>query len=68
MATLAKRGDSYRIRASAGYDASGKQITKSMTWKPEPGMTKRQIEKELDRQKVLFEEQITKAATTLPDR
>lgn len=58
MATVTKRGDSYRIRASAGYDASGQQVTKSMTWKPEPGMTKRQIEKELERQKILFEEQI----------
>lgn len=58
MATITKRNDTYRIRASAGYDASGKQITKSMTWKPEPGMTKRQIEKELERQKILFEEQI----------
>lgn len=29
---------------------------RSMTWKPTPGMTKKQIEKELDRQTVLFEE------------
>lgn len=27
-----------------------------MTWKPSVGMTRRQIEKELERQKVLFEE------------
>jgi len=27
-----------------------------MTWKPEPGMTAKQIEKELERQKILFEE------------
>ena len=27
-----------------------------MVWKPEPGMTKRQIQKELDRQVMLFEE------------
>lgn len=58
MATVTKRGDSYRIRASAGYDASGRQVTKSMTWKPEPGMTKRQIENELNRQKTLFEDKI----------
>lgn len=58
MSTVTKRGDTYRIRVSAGYDINGKQIMKSMTWKPEPGMTKKQIEKELDRQRVLFEEQV----------
>lgn len=58
MSTVTKRGDTYRIRVSAGYDINGKQIMKSMTWKPEPGMTKKQIEKELDRQRVLFEEKV----------
>lgn len=58
MSTVTKRGDTYRIRVSAGYDINGKQIMKSMTWKPEPGMTKKQIEKELDRQRVLFEESV----------
>ena len=33
MANITKRGNSYSIRVSAGYDASGKQIMKSMTWK-----------------------------------
>ena len=56
MATTTKRGESYRIRASCGYDAKGKQVTRSMTWKPELGMTAKQIEKELKRQAVLFEE------------
>lgn len=56
MATITKRGDSYRIRVSDGYDIHGKQKMRSMTWTPEPGMSERQIEKELERQKVLFEE------------
>ena len=56
MASITKRGDSYRIRVSAGYDVAGKQIVRTMTWTPPPGLTKRQIEKELERQKVLFEE------------
>ncbi len=56
MATITKRGDTYRIRVSCGYDINGKQLTKSTTWDPEPGMTKKQIEKELQRQTVLFEE------------
>ena len=56
MATSEKRGSSYRITVSCGYDINGKQLRKSTTWKPEPGMTSRQIAKELERQKVLFEE------------
>ena len=56
MATITKRGNSYRITVSCGYDLNGKQIRRTMTWTPEPGMTRRQTEKELDRQAVLFEE------------
>lgn len=56
MATIQKRNGSYSIRVSCGYDTKGKQIIQSMTWKPDEGMTPRQIEKELKRQSVLFEE------------
>lgn len=58
MATIEKRGDSYRITVSAGYDLQGKQIKKRMTWRPAPTMTQRQVEKELERQSVLFEEDV----------
>lgn len=56
MATIRKRNNSYQIRVSCGYNVKGEQITKTTTWKPAPNMTKRQIEKELERQAVLFEE------------
>lgn len=56
MASYYKRGKSYVIRVSCGYDVSGKQIYRSMTWKPDDKMTPRQVEKELARQVVLFEE------------
>lgn len=56
MPTIEKRGSSYRITVSLGYDMTGTQIKKRMTWKPETGMTEKQITKELERQKVLFEE------------
>ena len=56
MATITKRGNSYRITVSCGYDLNGKQLRRTMTWTPPEGMTKRQTEKELDRQAVLFEE------------
>ena len=60
MANITKRmtksGAAYRIKVSLGYDETYKQITKSMTFKPKPGMTERQIKAELNRQAVLFEE------------
>lgn len=56
MATIKKRGDSYSIRVSCGYNSKGKQMIQSMTWKPEDGMTTKQIEKEVNRQAVMFEE------------
>lgn len=58
MATVQKRGKTYRIRAYAGYDIDGRQIERTMTWTPPAGMTERQAEKEAQRQAVLFEEKI----------
>ena len=56
MATIRKRGKSYQIRVSCGYDITGKQIVKTLNWTPPDGMGARQLKKELDRQAVLFEE------------
>ena len=56
MANIQKRGNSYRIKVSCGYDTHGKQVIQSITWKPDEKMTEKQIEKELNRQAVLFEE------------
>lgn len=58
MASIEKRGDSYRITVSGGYDITGKKQRTTMTWTPTPGMTKRQLEKELNRQATLFEEKV----------
>ena len=62
MATIQKRGDTYRITASDGYDSTGKQMRKSTTYKPARGMTEKQVEKELGRQAVLFEELVKNGA------
>lgn len=56
MAIIRKRGNSYQIRVSCGYDTLGNQVNKNKTWTPEKGMTPKQIEKELNRQAVMFEE------------
>ena len=55
MANITKRGESYRIRVFSGYN-NNKQIVYSMTWKPPNKMSQKQLEKELQRQIVLFEE------------
>lgn len=57
MSTIRKRNNSYEISVSCGYDINGKQIRRTMTYKPDPNMTAKQIEKEVQRQAVLFEEQ-----------
>ena len=63
MATIQKQGKGYKITVSQGYDYTGKRIRQYMTWIPEPGMTERQIKKELDRQAVLFEEKVSSGTT-----
>ena len=64
MATITKRGKSYRIKVSCGYDCEGKQVIQSMTWTPKTNMTDKQIQKELNRQAVLFEEACMKGLVT----
>ena len=60
MATIRKRGNSYQIRVSCGTDLHGNKIIESMTWRPDDGMTERQIQKELNKVVVHFEEDIKK--------
>lgn len=49
---------SYTIRGYHGYDSKGKRLKPyTMTYKSAPGMTAKQVEKELNRQAVMFEEQ-----------
>ena len=65
MATIKKQGRGYKISVSCGYGIDGKQIRQHMTWVPDPGMTPRQQEKELQRQAVLFEEQVKHGKSTV---
>ena len=57
MANITKRGDTFRIKVSCGYDTKGKQVVRSMTYKPDPSKSDKWNDKELQRQAVLFEEQ-----------
>ena len=63
MANITARRDktgainAYQIRVFRGRNSDGTRLKDyCMTWRPTPGMTKRQIEKELERQATLFEE------------
>jgi len=58
MASILERNGSYMIMVSTGYDSTGKQLRKTMTWKPEAGMTEKQIEKELNEKAVLFKRKV----------
>lgn len=62
MATIekltGKTGTTYRITVYAGFDTHGKRIRHRQTYKPDPGMTPRQIEKAVQRAATDFERSI----------
>ena len=58
MASIEKRGGSYRITVSAGYDIYGNQIRQRETWTPPAGMSESKAEKEARHVAALFEEQV----------
>lgn len=58
MASIIARNGSYLIMVSGGYDAKGKQIRKTMTWRSDPEMTEKQNEKALNEQAMLFERSV----------
>ena len=62
MATIekltGKTGTTYRITVYSGFDTQGKRIRHRQTYKPNPGMTARQIEKAVQRAATDFERSI----------
>ena len=68
MATIEKRGDSYRIVVSCGFDVNGKRIKRSMTWKPDRAYTPKQLEKALNKAAVEFEEKVLNGETAASGR
>ena len=66
-----KDGDiiSYTIRVYHGYDGQGKRLKPyTMTYKPAPNMTAKQIEKELQKISIEFEERCKNGMTGNADR
>ena len=64
MANIRKRGNTYQIRVSCGYDTKGNQVVQTMSWKPPEGMTAKQAEKAVQRQAILFEDKCLKGQIT----
>jgi len=59
MASITKRGEySYRITVSCGYDSKDKKLFKNKTITLAPGLTAKQIDKELQKQAALFEKEV----------
>lgn len=59
MASIKKRGEnSYRITVSCGYDSQGRKLVETKTISLDPGLTKKQVEKELQKQAALFEREV----------
>lgn len=63
MASIIKRGNSYRVTVSNGRRSDGSQILETDTYTPAPGMTKRQIEKALNEFVVDFERDVKEGQT-----
>lgn len=55
---VGKTGTTYRISVSGGFDTAGKRIRHRMNYKPDPGMTQRQIDKAVQRAAADFERSI----------
>ncbi len=66
MATIQKRttkkGISYHITVSNGYDIAGKQIRKKTVYTPELGMTEKQIERAVKKFAYEFEQKVLSGA------
>ena len=60
MASIQKRGNSYRIIVSIGRDANGKKITKMKSYSKPEEMSEKKWEKEIQRLAIEFENQVHK--------
>lgn len=61
MASIEKRGEfSYRLTASCGYNKAGRKIVKRKTISVDPGLTEKQLQKELQHQLAIFQDAVEK--------
>lgn len=60
MASIKKRGDSYLVTVSMGYNHKGKKITKSKTFNKPSKMTHKKWEKEIQKLSIQYELEVQK--------
>ena len=58
MAYVRKRGNFFQITVSCGYDSSGKRVTKTTTFTPDAGLSKKRAQAEAEKFAVRFEDKI----------
>ena len=68
MASIAKRGDSYQITVSNGYDINGKKIRVKTSYKPDPTLTPGKQKKAVEKYAIDFEERVKNGASISGDR
>ena len=56
MANIRKRGNTYQIRVSCGYNTKGEQVIQTMSWRIPEGMSAKKAKKEAEKQAIIFEE------------
>lgn len=60
MASIKKRGHSWLVTVSSGYNSEGKKITKSKTFRTPEDMSQKKWQKELNRLALEFEQEVEK--------
>lgn len=58
MASIRKRGNSYRIHVSNGYDVNGKKIVETTTFTPDPTLTPKKQQEALEKFVFEFEQKV----------
>ena len=58
MTYVRKRGNSFQITVSCGYDSSGKRVTKTTMFTPDAGLSKKHAQAEAEKFAVRFEDKI----------
>lgn len=58
MASIQKRGSSYRVTVSCGYDIRGKKLLQTATFTPEPNLSPKKLEKAVQTFAFAFEQRV----------
>ncbi|MEI3165233.1 MAG: hypothetical protein V8S37_05350 [Lachnospiraceae bacterium] len=68
MASIRKRGDSYTIIVSCGYDSKGKKISEAATFTPDPKWSEERARKAAEKFAVRFEDKIKAGGSSIGDK